>query len=581
MTITLVAVTAITHNRSLNVIREQSLTLDSLLVEAGVEKLNASCSQLNNLFQSIYLNKNFEEYLHTQGQDSEHSSLHDAALIKMAFLSTLSSRSDLYSIVFVNTGGQLFYAARDEAGFYKNYESCNLPATYLEQIKEIGDWDSGLHMLPTDMHFPLRNSRNQLPYVYTAARKIVNIEKGFEPIGVMFITVDLSDMERMVNLICPDESAVTYISSDDGRVVFDSSGERTGGTLPLGLVDRLGGSTKQDIVLENGRPYVMVSAKEEDINWHVITLIPEAVYAADALAVSISILKTAVLALLVAILITTLLSRAISRPLEELAAVMGQLGLQNLNQRVTVRGADEIAQLGENFNNLMEKLETSIHNEYIMDLRQKDATIRALQAQLTPHFLYNVLQSMGSIALLHHVPEINTMATALGNSLRYTIKGGDTLATVREEIEHVKNYLAIQKIRYGERLNYLIDIPEYIMDNLLPRVSLQPMVENAIVHGFEQRQEPGNISIRGWVEGTRLVIEVSDDGQGITAERLTEIMKSLENEVGTSNNHAGGIGISNLNARMKLLYKQYGELKIESDLGIGTVVRIEVSAIRR
>lgn len=151
--------------------------------------------------------------------------------------------------------------------------------------------------------------------------------------------------------------------------------------LPDRLAGRLGGETKQDVVLEDGRTYVMVSAKAADLDWYVMTLIPEAAYTADALSVSTSIVVTALLALLIAILITTVSSRAISRPVEELAAVMGRSGLQNLSQRVEVHGADEIAQLGESFNHLMDKLETSIHNEYVMNIRQKEATIRALQAQ--------------------------------------------------------------------------------------------------------------------------------------------------------------------------------------------------------
>lgn len=580
MTLSLVAVTAITHTQSLAVIREQSLTLNSLLVQAGVEKLDTSCSQLNNLFQSIYLNKNFEEFLRKYNRGAERSSFNDAALMKSVFLSTLSSRADLYSIIFVDVDGRLFYATRDEAGYFEDYRQCSLPNSYLEQIEGPGDWEHGLRMLPTDVHVPFRNNRVRAPYVYTAVRRMVNTEQCFIPAGIMFITVDLSDMKRLTDLIRPDETAITYISSADGRVIFDSSGERTGGILPIGLAGKLGGDTKQDIKMDDGLPYVMVSAKEADIDWYVLTLIPESVYTADALSVSSSILVTAFWALLVTIAITTLLSRAISKPLEELASVMGRSGLRRLNQRVEIHGADEIAQLGESFNNLMDELEISIQNEYEADIRQKDATIRALQAQLTPHFLYNVLQSMGSIALLHHIPEINTMAMALGNSLRYTVKGADTLATVREEIAHVQNYLSIQKIRYGDRLNYFIDVPEYIMENLLPRVSLQPMVENAIVHGFEHRQEPGTISIRGWMEDELLVIEVADDGQGISQVRLEEIKNLLINGGETTGKEIG-IGISNLNERLKLLYKQKGTLEIESDPGVGTVIRIEVAAVRR
>ena len=218
MTATLVAVAAITHSQSLAVIREQSLTLNSRLVEAGVEKLGTSYSQLNNLFQSIYLNENFEAFLRTRGRREGHSTFQDAALMKTVFLSTLSSRSDLYSIIFVDWNGRLFYATRDEAGFYESYLACGLPETYLAQLEGVDGWEHGLRMLPTQLHIPLRSNRSQPPYVYTAARKIVNTEKRFEPVGVMFITVDLSDLERLTNLIRPDEQAITYIAGAGGRV---------------------------------------------------------------------------------------------------------------------------------------------------------------------------------------------------------------------------------------------------------------------------------------------------------------------------------------------------------------------------
>lgn len=195
-------------------------------------------------------------------------------------------------------------------GFYESYLACGLPETYLAQLEGVDGWEHGLRMLPTQLHIPLRSNRSQPPYVYTAARKIVNTEKRFEPVGVMFITVDLSDLERLTNLIRPDEQAITYIAGAGGRVIFDSSGERTGGVLPDRLAGRLGGETKQDVVLEDGRTYVMVSAKAADLDWYVMTLIPEGGLYGDALSVSTSIVVTALLALLIAILITTVSSRA-------------------------------------------------------------------------------------------------------------------------------------------------------------------------------------------------------------------------------------------------------------------------------
>ena len=152
---------------------------------------------------------------------------------------------------------------------------------------------------------------------------------------------------------------------------------------------------------------------------------------------------------------------------------------------------------------------------------------------------------------------------------------------MREELEHVRSYLSIQKIRFQDRLDYIIDVPECVMDGLLPRVSLQPMVENAIIHGFEPRSEPGTICVRSWLEGDTLVIEVSDDGQGMSAARLDAINRQLAGDPGLESGPAVGIGISNLNARLKLLYEQAGELRIESEEGIGTVLQIRVPFVRR
>lgn len=581
MVATLFAVAAITHTKSLSVIREQAVTLNERLVEAGVEKLDSSHSQLNSLFQSIYLNENFEGFLRANS-GRVNTSFQDAATLNSAFLSALSSRSDLYSIIFIDMEGRVFYATRNETGFYAHYSQCHFPSIYIEQLNDIAAQDLNIRMIPTHLHIPLRNRWSQIPYVYTAARKIVNIQNQFEPVGVMFITVTLSDMEEIANLVRSDESAITYIADSSDQIVFASSGNYEGGVLPAPLIDKLGKGVNQDVVEINQQPYIMVSAKATKLDWYVITTIPEAEYKADAFAVSTNIIVTAILALLIAFGVATAFSSAISKPIEELAEIMSKSQLQNLNQRVEVRGEDEIAQLEQSFNDLMDKLELSIHNEYVMSLQQKDATIRALQAQLNPHFLYNALQSMGSIALINNVPEINEMAIALGNNLRYTIRSKDLFATVREEIAHVNNYLFVQKIRFGDRLNYIIDIPECIMDFLLPRVSLQPMVENAIIHGFEHREEPGNISIQGWMEGDKIIIEVSDDGQGISEERLKSIRAILEEDNTTSSRDTKqGIGISNLNARLKLLYERQGSLTIDSTLGIGTVVRIVVNAIRR
>ena len=574
---TLAVVTAITHGQSLSVIRRQAFALNSKLVDAGVERLETEYSQLNSLFQSIYLNEDFKELLRHRSSGSTYA---DAALTKSAFLSVLSSRKDLYSIIYVDEKGRLFYTTRDEAGHYDSYLSCSLPEEYVTLLENSEDWESGLRLVSTCGHMLLRHSRSDGVQVYAAARRIVNTEQQFAPAGVMFITMDLSELSGIADMVRAYDSAVTYISACDGKVIFDSSGELTGTMLPEALSSCLSHGPINEVQQESDK-YIMVSSYAEGPNWYLLSLIPESVYTADALSVSTAILITAAVALIIAAIIAAAAYRAISRPVEALAEAMDSSGIEDLSRRVPVQGTDEIARLGASFNRLMDDLQSSIQKEYIMNLRQKDAVIRALQAQLDPHFLYNVLQSIGSIALVNDIPEISTITISLGNMLRYSIKGDGTLATLREELEHVRDYLSIQKIRFQDRLDYIIDVPECVMDGLLPRVSLQPMVENAIIHGFEPCSDHGTICVRSWLEGGTLIIEVSDDGQGMSSAKLDAINRQLAGEAGLESGPDTGIGISNLNARLKLLYEQAGELRIESEEGIGTVLQIRVPFVRR
>lgn len=191
---------------------------------------------------------------------------------------------------------------------------------------------------------------------------------------------------------------------------------------------------------------------------------------------------------------------------------------------------------------------------------------------MNPHFLYNVLQSMAAMADLHQIPELSVMAAALGKTLRYNISGKEPLVTLRDEIAHAENYLTIQKIRFGDRLHDQVNVPEYVMDHLVPRVSIQPMVENAIIHGFESSGQTGNISISAWEEKRQLIIEVADDGRGIPEDQLAALQAALEENSGLAENQ--GIGIQNLNTRLRLLYGAAGTLTIDSEEGTGTVVHI-------
>lgn len=573
-------VTVVTHQKALSVIREQSGTFNASLAVLGAEQLGMTASQINTIYQSIYLDNGFRSYLKSSARRDEDISPADYAdLLQTVFLSKLSSRTDIYSIIYIDLDGRLTYCTRDEAGYYRNCYDCATPESFLRLYESVAGWKDGMIALPTDKHMPLRTkSSDNAPYVYGVARKIVNTESHYEPVGVMYITMDLSGCARMAEAISTDDEPLVYVADYDGNIIFDSTGTHIVGQLPDALMEHIDGSESATALRMDKETFITAYSDVPELNWRVITLVPEGVYVREASSVSNAIVATAVAVLLFAVILAALFSRLLSRPLEHMANAMNRVDSEHLTVRVPVHGQDEVAQMGRSFNALMDRLQAAIENEYLLTIRQKEAILRALQAQLNPHFLYNALQSISSMASLHNVPQIDTIAHSLGCLLRYTIQDASLVSTVREESDHVRHYLAIQKIRFGERLHVQIDIPEHVMEYRLPRVFLQPLVENSIVHGLEARSEQGNLMIGIWLDGEMLHIEVSDDGCGIRPEEMQRLRAQFaRNEIPTK---AKGIGLANLHSRLCLLYGDRAEIQIETEVGIGTSIIVMLPAER-
>lgn len=575
LSIPIIIVVVIAQVRSQSAIRAQAKKLNENLLEMGIHQMDATWEGLDDVHRSIYLNEAFREYLLHYGQQTgPNAAASESDLLKRVFLSSLSSRADLYSIIFVDNSGRLTYATREESGSVPEYADAALPDAYLTCLEpdQMNRLDRVL--LPTCVHMPLHKVRNGAgEYVYAVARQIVNTEQHFEQIGTMFITVNLTGMKQLASLILSDQQAYVYICDRAGRVYFDSSGQLTARTLPEEMMVFKDGLSEHEIRLD-GQAHMALSVQSQKTDWVLMTAIPETLYSSDATAVSKSILTALVLALTLMTVVTAFFATRISRPIETLADTMEHMNLRKLEHRVAVVGNDEIARLSISFNTLMDNLSTSIQNEYEMELLQKRSEICVLQAQMNPHFLYNVLQSISSLAMLDKVSEIITVSNSLGNTLRYCINSSQPLAPLRDEIAHVTNYLTIQTIRFGDRLRYELSIPAYTRDYLLPRMSLQPMVENAILHGFGERQELGTILIQSWADDSFLTVEITDDGAGIAPERLDALRKRLCGTAAADTEH--GVGLVNLKARLALLYEKNGRLEIDSEAGIGTTIRIIV-----
>ena len=228
------------------------------------------------------------------------------------------------------------------------------------------------------------------------------------------------------------------------------------------------------------------------------------------------------------------------------------------------------------------KFEKSFHTNELMNATRRQAQYLALQNQINPHFLYNTLEGIRSEALIANLTTVADMTEALGNFFRYTISNMDHLVYLEDELVNVENYYLIQQYRFGEKisLNIVYDKDEKgtLLKYQLPKLTLQPIIENAIYHGIERKLGNGTITIKIEATKKRLIITISDDGLGMSKQQLDELLNKLNTDyfeyISQIDEEKGGIAIVNVNNRIKLLFGETYGINIFSTPGVGTDVEI-------
>ena len=290
-----------------------------------------------------------------------------------------------------------------------------------------------------------------------------------------------------------------------------------------------------------------------------------------------SILRTNILTgvllwFVVSVLIYILL-RLSTRPLDRLSQQMVKAGDGNFSPVSGIGGSREISDLADSYNDMVRHIDRLIRQNYLSEINEKTSRLAALEAQLNPHFLYNTLQAIATEALVNDQPQIYDMITSLAANLRYSIKGGD-LVSLQSEITYVKNYVLLQKTRLEDRLQVSFDVNESLLQAMIPKISIQILVENAILHGMGTETDSITIAIQVLRHDKYLCAIVSDNGCGIPADQLQQMKASFQNFLHPDS--AGKIGLANLNSRLHLLYEEDATLEIQSIESEGTRITMHI-----
>ena len=402
--------------------------------------------------------------------------------------------------------------------------------------------------------------------VFSLAKAVQDPETG-EVLGVILLDIRHDIIQSSINGVTIGEKGFVFVMDQEDNIVY---------TPVNGIVYRVNPKWVKAMepmsVQIQGGSYQIRSELSPYTGWRTV-----GVFSMDEVMSSVNtivyILFTCVIISLVLVVIVSFkFSRTLTNPIFKLKRLMKQAESGDLTVRFNFEHNDEIGELGQSFNHMIARIDQLIQMVYVEQENKRTAEMKSLQEQIKPHFLYNTLDTISWMARDYDAEDIVRLVDALTNMFRIGLSHGKDIITVKEEITHVSNYLYIQKIRYKDKLNYVIHVDESLYAVEVPKLILQPLVENAIYHGVKAKRGGGTITITGVPEGENLVFTVQDDGAGMLQEKVEELNRRMSER--SVLDEKKSFGLFYIRERIQLCYgKGYG-VHVESTLGEGTRVTI-------
>lgn len=343
---------------------------------------------------------------------------------------------------------------------------------------------------------------------------------------------------------------------------------------------REGDKYKENIDIWENDVQIVTALIRESILQYIYTEITELQTARDeyqkTFITLISVSAAAFILIGLAIMTVSLrISRSISSPVKELNRVTDLVAKGDLSVKADINSGGEIGELGESMNLMIDKINELLEQVTSEQVRLRKAEFELLQSQINPHFLYNTLDTIVWLAEAGDEKKVVSMVENLSGFFRISLSKGNEVISLRDEIQHVRSYLEIQQVRYRDILSYTIDIPEELNDCVIPKISVQPLVENALYHGIKNKRGMGRIDISGRKENDNLIITVKDNGIGMKPEQLEKIRNGI---VFGNSEQNGVFGLYNVNERIRLKFGENSGVSIESEYGEGTKAEIVLPA---
>ena len=532
--------------------------------------LNSYLEEVDSIAKNVNYNYYLQDYLETVIKEEDDyvdggigKNMRSYEMSSQAFSDTLLSRADISSIMIFGKKKMLL-----NRSMY-TYQRVALDYSKL-------DWYAKAVAKPQDAIITGPNRHSFFDTddeMISLSREVQSYENGTFR-GVILINLNMNKITEICNSFQEKQENFICIINDKGELVY----EQQNGKERFAF-DEKENRQKLNTALERmkescfrlnyrGEKYLVTRTDMKTTGWTLVSMVPYKSVMAETMAISGVMILAVVITLIVTLLLLNRILTGVVKPLKKLEKYMVQVNPDNMDQRMEILTDDEIGHLSMKFNQMMDRIR-NLKEQVIEEQEDKRKyELQALQAQINPHFLYNTLDSIIWMAETND-SNIVAMTEALAKLFRISLNKGNEEISLERELEHVKNYLIIQSMRYADKFTYEISVDPGVERCRTIKLILQPIVENCIYHGIKKKRGTGKITIRAYRREQNLIIEVSDDGCGMPKEICRKI---LSDEIESEKISGSGIGVKNENARLQLRFgKKYG-LSYSSEEGVGTTV---------
>lgn len=410
--------------------------------------------------------------------------------------------------------------------------------------------------------------------IYTYVLPITNLYNDSKIIGHVFVNIKESSLYSILRSNNADKDSKIVLIDEKNRVFFDSDRIYGNKSVDQNLFSKEGfqGLSGHYFTGKSSDKQLVIYSTVPETGWKIITGVPFSGISAELNQLKQATYTAIVICSFISLLVAFILYKGISKPLNDIAIRIMNIGRGDFTQQeYDITSKNELERINNNFNWMSKRIAQLIDRNTLTLAQKREAEFKALQAQINPHFLYNTLDTINWLAMLNDQKDISSMVMNLSKFYRNSLNGGREMILIEEELAHAKAFLEIEKYSYKNRFDVNFNIDNRLLKYYTIKLILQPLVENAIIHGFKEKEGKGKICLQLYSKSDTIYFEVIDDGRGMDEEQIKRVLTEK----------TAGYGVANVDERIKLRFGEQHGVTYKSQKGIGTTAIISIPFVEQ